>query len=368
MEVLRIVIAKAGVLDTRTLAALETCCKTLAADALWRRERMARAYAEVAHGRWPSEIVGPPPKGGLTTWRVDALWLDEYDKRRLPRDPDTFMYFVEPVRVLALLKHVRDPCPKRERRRRCDAVRPNEFECDLAWNEASSDYIESGFGSLELVREAYRLWEPYYALPPEDRVHIGSRSSHRSSSFVPPAGDLRAIVSERCAHMEWVKSLGEARIAVKRFLPYFRVSELDKIVIEARVDRERALTAAMRARNINLRNDSEVVKEHVMTGEHTITEVCDIAEEMEWYFQRGYGAVIKRFPLPNRWEVPHYERDFVLKRERMAASEGAKDVVVRSKLSYTDGVMPDNLPERVAARFQRIMAEPEFESRSPWDE
>lgn len=178
------------------------------------------------------------------------------------------------------------------------------------------------------------------------------------------------MVSERLAFTDWLATLGDTKIAIRRggIFEYCGTTELDKIVIQARVDRERALVAAMRDRDIKLRDDSEVVKAHVMTGERTIAKVCDIEEEMAWYFCRGYRAALTRFPVRTRSGVPCFEQHVVLDAERMRASEDAKDVVVRSKLSYTDGVMPDNLPLRVAARFERIMAEPDFESRSPWDD
>jgi hypothetical protein len=368
MDVLKIVVAQASVLDTRTLAALEACCKSLGADALWRRERMARAYADIEHGRWPSEIVGPPPMGKATL-RVDQLWLDAYDKRRLPRNPDTLAYRRDAARVLALLRYVRDPCPKRARRRECDAYRKEHaLTCDLSWEEATRDYIEMGYGSVALAREAYRLWEPYFRLGPADRHLIGNVQSrrYRIPTFVPPdVPDLHALASERREFRDWIKSLGECKVALR--IPIDDMAGRAKI--QACVDRERALVEAMRSRNLTFREDSVLGRLHVMTGERTVDELCDIAEEMAWYYGNGYNAAVKLYPMPRRDDVPYGERDAVAELDRVDVSELAKDLIVRNHMRYRDGVMPKGpLPVRVTARFERIAAEPAFEARSPWDD
>lgn len=376
--VLRIFIAKARVMDPRTLAAFESC-KELASDASWRRETMARKYAEIYHGRWPTELVGPPPSGSETTWDVDDLWLDRFDKRRLPRDPATLQFYREPALVLALLKHTKDPCPARARKRECDAARTVNHKCDKSWDQVTRDYIKHGYGSISLALEAYRLWEPYYALPFEMRFCVKpGLPCRRDTEFIPPdAVRLAKIVAACMDREEWIKSLGdEPMIVLKNVRHRYPSDRMDLVrtSYKARVERERALRAACRARNITIHETSDVALMHVMTGERTIEEIIDIAEEMAWLVSKtGYHKEWSRLSgsKPRKlWEIPFYETAEVERLDRIHISEGAKDAALRAIIYRLDGACrPDDMPKRVAERFDRLLrTDPPFEARSPWDD
>lgn len=373
-HVLKIFIAKARVLDPRTLAAFE-CCEELASDASWRREKMARKYAEIAHGRWPTELVGPPRL--QTTWDVDDLWLDRFDKRRLPRDPVTLQFFREPALVLALLKHTRDPCPARARQRECDAARTEHRKCDLSWEQATRDYVKHGYGSISLALEAYRLWEPYYALPFEVRGFVKpGLPCRRDAEFIPPdAVRMDKIVAARIERDDFIKSLGdEPEIVLKNVRHRYPVERMDlvRIAYRARVERERALRAAFKARNIRIHETSDLALMHVMTGERTIEDVIEIAEEMSWLVSKtGYHKEWSRLSgcrSRKLWEIPFHETAEVERLDRIQMSEGAKDAALRAIIYRLDGASRPDMPKRVAERFDRLLrTDPPFEACSPWD-